>query len=67
MIVFTTAILSKRNGQIGIALMVQVFTLHQRQELLDQSALDENGSVPVLIVYVIFRKSDSRLNPSYLF
>jgi hypothetical protein len=47
--------------------MIQVLTLHYRQELLDQCSLDNDGRLPVAIVRMVLCKSNTLLNPPYLF
>jgi hypothetical protein len=61
------AILRERYVYVGIALMIQVLTLHYRQELLDQGSLDNDGRLPIAIVRMVLCKSNTLLNPPYLF
>jgi len=61
------AILRERYVYVGITVMIQVLTLHYRQELLDQCSLDNDGRLPIAIICMFLCKYNTLFDAPYLF
>jgi len=61
------AILLKRNHQVGIALIIQVLTLDQCNQLLDKRLLDYCRSRPIALIDMLLCEFRTLFYSSYLF